>query len=51
MVLVALTEVLALMSAGWDHHNETLDWLLIVLVALCGIFFTVELVALRTIRW
>jgi hypothetical protein len=47
MVLVAATEVLALLSAGWDHHNAWLDGLLIVLVALCGVFFTVELVAGR----
>ena len=47
LVLVAVTEVLALLSAGWDHHNTLADVALVVLVALCGVWFTVELGAGR----
>jgi len=45
LVLAAATEALALMSAGWDHHYASLDWVLVWLVAICGVWFTVELVA------
>jgi hypothetical protein len=44
LVLAAATEALALLSAGWDHGNALADWLLIGLVAVCGAFFTVEVV-------
>jgi hypothetical protein len=47
LVLAALTEALALLSAGWDHHQTWPDLVLIGLVAICGLFFTVELVAGR----
>ena len=43
LVLAVAGEALALASAGWKHGSTALDGLLIGLVAICGLFFTSEL--------
>ena len=43
LFLAALTEALALLGAAWKHDDTVLNWLLLGMVAFCGIFFTIEL--------